>query len=205
MKVQAYYHKKSELLFLEKNEYKAHLCTYNARKKIMHNREVRISNIKKLIEQTKFNYGSVESTFDFIFKNFADIAEYLMFENGKYLGTRSQQIYLRKQIRNIKVLSIECNGFEKLRIINFRNAQRLGWSGDVRIVFAHELPYSLSISSMLNAIGIETGCGGSGDGIKYSYDAIFYEDVWQNLALMAKMRNGNAKNDECFEYEDEDY
>lgn len=205
MQVQAYYHKKTGLLFLEKNEYKAHLCAYNARKKIMNDREVRMNNIKEIIEQTKFNYGSVESALDFIFENFIDIAEYLLFENEKYLGTRLQKIYLRKEIRKIKVLSIECNGFEILRTIKFRNTQKLGWSGNVKMVFSHAIPSSLSISSMLSAIGIETGCGGSGDGIKYSYDVIFYEDTWQNLAIMSKMRNGNAKNDVCFEYEDEDY
>lgn len=205
MKVQAYYHKKTGLLFLEKNEYKAHLCAYNARKKIIHNREVRMSNIKEIIEQTKFNYGSVESALDFIFKNFNDIAEYLVFENEKYFGTRLQKITMRKLIRKIKVLSITYNGFDELRTIRFRNTQKLGWSGSIKFVFSHKTPYSLSISSMLDAIGIETGCGGSGDGIKYSYDAIFYEDMWQNIAIMSKMRNGNAKNDECFEYEEEEY
>lgn len=205
MQVQAYYHKKTGLLFLEKNEYKAHLCAYNAQKKIIHNREVRMSNIKEIIEQTKYNYGSVESALDFIFKNFNDIAEHLVFENKNFFGTKIQKTSMRKEIRKIKASSIDCNGFEQLRPIRFRNTQKMGWSGSVTMVFSHEIPFSLSISSMLSAIGIETGCGGSGDGIKYSYDVIFYEDTWQNLAIMSKMRNGNAKNDVCFEYEDEDY
>jgi len=220
MKVQAYYHKKTGLLFLDKNEYKVHLCMYKARQNFIERRDIRINRIKALIEQAPTKYGSVESIVDFISENFADIAEYAVFSSGKYVGSRLQQVKLRQKIRKIKVLRTHVDGFSKKnKFVNsdWRNKkkdEKYGWGGTIQIIVSDDLDWPIDFFDILKTVGIVVGSGNASNiidpafdknAISYRYETVFYEEVWYILAIMAKMRNGNAKNDECFDaYEDED-
>ena len=200
MKIEAYYHRSTGQLFKEKEEFKAHLCLYNFRVRTERKRKVRMDKIKKDINELVAKYGTVVDILNFVSDNFSDLVEYTRYEKSNQCYSITTRKKWRKIARSLRVTYASAGGFKKPRLINGR---KMGWHGSIHIKVNHREMYPASVSEILGLIGIKINSGGSRGDYGYEYECFFYEENWPMLDIMARLRDGNALNNEIIEKEEE--